>query len=322
MYKIYIDNELIATSKLEKADAPMGVVGGKLIFIDNNFGYKNLKKYCVDNNIELSYDFPNDKMISTMSIPKLKIMNSNDVEIKGIGNQITGMDSEEYEIEIYGISYPFYEEEFPHHVQNYENRFNWDIKIGVTTGVKIKMTKRILIAIIILGCLNMQTKGQISIAKQTVYPSSEKVEFSITMRKEYYAAESNKIKRKFIWENKSNKTEKIMLKEGWEHLLMSGVSIKNEKNEELTKYQTKHILMSQIYQNKELKKHEIKLKPNEIKEYTCYLLSIPILKEGVLTEHNCLREGRYKIQAYYYAQKSNEIEIVIKQNKLINQKKE
>ncbi len=34
------------------------------------------------------------------------------------------MDNEEYEISISGIPYPFYEEEFPHHVKEYENMFN------------------------------------------------------------------------------------------------------------------------------------------------------------------------------------------------------
>ena len=62
-------------------------------------------------------------MISTMSISELKVINENGIEIKGIGNQITGMDNEEYEISIFGISYPFYEEEFPHHDKHYKNMY-------------------------------------------------------------------------------------------------------------------------------------------------------------------------------------------------------
>ena len=46
------------------------------------------------------------------------------MEIKGVGNQISGMDSDEFEISLEGVPYPFYEEEFPHHVKAYYNQFN------------------------------------------------------------------------------------------------------------------------------------------------------------------------------------------------------
>jgi hypothetical protein len=124
IYKIFIDDKEIGTSLLEKADAPMGVVIGKLNFIETKFGYDFLKKYCENNQIELAYDYPENKMISTMNIPNLKITNDDGIEIKGVGNQISGMDNEEYQIEIFGIPYPFYEEEFPHHVANYKTMFD------------------------------------------------------------------------------------------------------------------------------------------------------------------------------------------------------
>ena len=122
-YKIVLDGEEIGSSKLEKADAPMGVAFGKLLFNNSSFGYNKIREYCLKNNIELVSDYPEDKMISTMSISELKIINEDGIEIKGVGNQITGMDSEEYVISIQGISYPFYEEEFPHHVKYYENMY-------------------------------------------------------------------------------------------------------------------------------------------------------------------------------------------------------
>jgi hypothetical protein len=34
------------------------------------------------------------------------------------------MDREEFEISLEGIPYPFYEEEFPHHVKAYNEMFN------------------------------------------------------------------------------------------------------------------------------------------------------------------------------------------------------
>lgn len=120
-YQIKIYEKLIGYTSLEKADAPMGVVFGEITFIEQEFGYNSIKKYCMDNKISLAYDYPEDKMISTMTISELKVMNDKGVEIKGIGNQISGKDNDEYEISIFGIPYPFYEKEFPHHVEQYEN---------------------------------------------------------------------------------------------------------------------------------------------------------------------------------------------------------
>jgi len=123
IYKIYLSGKELGTSKLEKGDAPMGVAFGKLDFIVKNYGYSQIRNYCIKNEIELTMDYPKDKMISTMTLNELKVVNEDGIEIKGVGNQITGMDSEEYEIAIFGISYPFYEEEFPHHVKTYNEMF-------------------------------------------------------------------------------------------------------------------------------------------------------------------------------------------------------
>lgn len=121
LYTIYLEQEKLGTTKFEKADAPMGVVFGKIQFINNNIDYNYIKKYCVKNSIDLAYDYPKDKVIATKSIRKLKIVNQLGKEIKGaIGNQISGMNSDGFEISLEGIPYPFYEEEFPHHVQAYE----------------------------------------------------------------------------------------------------------------------------------------------------------------------------------------------------------
>ncbi|MGJ8592421.1 MAG: hypothetical protein ACSHXF_07730 [Aquaticitalea sp.] len=124
VYKILLENQEIATTKFEKADAPMGVVNGILNFSNSNINYQFFKDYCVHNKIEIAMDYPEDKMISTFSIPNLKVLNQDGIEIKGVGNQICGMDNEEYEIEIFGIPYPFYEEEFPHHVADYKTMFD------------------------------------------------------------------------------------------------------------------------------------------------------------------------------------------------------
>lgn len=122
-YKIYIEQKMIGTTKLEKADPPMGVVFGKIEFNEVQYKYQFFKEYCLTNNIELRSDYPKDKLLSTATIEQLKIVNDEGIEIKGVGNQIMGMDEDGFEISIEGIPYLFYEEEFPHHRKAYDERF-------------------------------------------------------------------------------------------------------------------------------------------------------------------------------------------------------
>lgn len=107
-YDIFLDDKLIGTTELEKAEAPMGVVFGQINFTDNILDYKFFKKYSLDNNIELADDYPDDKLISTRTIENLKVINENGIEIKGLGNQISGMDGEEFKITLEGVAYPFF----------------------------------------------------------------------------------------------------------------------------------------------------------------------------------------------------------------------
>ena len=122
-YSIYLNGDLIGTTRLEKADPPMGVVFGIISFTDSNIGYNFFKEYCKSNGIKLANDYPEDKLISTRTIKKLSVKNDLGIEIKGMGNQISGMDNDEFEISIEGIPYPIYEEEFPHHVKEYNDMF-------------------------------------------------------------------------------------------------------------------------------------------------------------------------------------------------------
>lgn len=122
-YDIFLDDKIIGTTELEKADAPMGVVFGHIQFNNIISGYDFIKKYCLENNIELAEDYPEDKLILTRTIENLKVINENGIEIKGIGNQISGMDGDEFEIILEGVPYPFFEEEFPQHVKAYNEQF-------------------------------------------------------------------------------------------------------------------------------------------------------------------------------------------------------
>lgn len=121
-YNIYLEDQLIGTTLLEKGDAPMGVVMGKIDFIIENIGYDFFKEYCIDNNIVIYNDDPEDKILTTAGIPKLIVKDENGIDIKGVATYIEGMDGEGFDVTIQGIPYPFYEEEFPHHVAAYNNQ--------------------------------------------------------------------------------------------------------------------------------------------------------------------------------------------------------
>lgn len=124
IYNILLDDNKIGTTKLEHADPPMGVVMGQIDFINISSGYDFIKTYCLANSIEINTDYPDDRLISTGNIATLTVLDQNGIEIKGQGTNIEGMDSDFFQVTIWGIPYPFFEEEFPHHRKAYEDQFN------------------------------------------------------------------------------------------------------------------------------------------------------------------------------------------------------
>lgn len=119
MYKVKIENIDIGTTRFEFGDPPMGVVTGKLILAKPEGFFEYLVQYVRENSIQTTLYEPDVKCIATMVIPELKVYRNDGAEISGIGANIEGIDSDGYEITILGISYPFYGEEFPHHVEQY-----------------------------------------------------------------------------------------------------------------------------------------------------------------------------------------------------------
>ena len=124
IYKILLDDKLLGTTNLELGDPPMGVVFGQINFADKSFGYASIKQYCIDNLIEIQTDYPNDKLVSTGQIAKLKVYNSKNLELVGLGNNIKGMDTDIYTVTILGLDSEVYEKEFPEHIAEYEQKFN------------------------------------------------------------------------------------------------------------------------------------------------------------------------------------------------------
>ena len=107
IYHVFLGENKIGTTELEKADAPLGVAFGQIKFVDIISGYEFFKQYCLKNKIEFT-DHPDDKLIMTSSIPNLRVTDKVGVKIKGIGTDVSGMDSDTFDITIVGIAYPFY----------------------------------------------------------------------------------------------------------------------------------------------------------------------------------------------------------------------
>lgn len=120
-YTIKIKEKIIGKTLFEYADPPMGVVQGKIVFVDN-FDFDYIADYAIKNKAVVnSYD-KKEKVISIQTIDELKVYSESGKEIVGQGNCICG-DSKELFLDIVYIPYPFYEEEFPHHCKEYEEKY-------------------------------------------------------------------------------------------------------------------------------------------------------------------------------------------------------
>ncbi len=123
VYSVFLKGEKIATTLFEHGDPPMGVVHGTLRLEGIESGYDFFKAYCLANNVAYTDDAGN-RLISTESkIHGLSVLNPEGKEIKGVGEQISGMDSDTFQIDLSGIPYPLYNEEFPNHVKKYNEMF-------------------------------------------------------------------------------------------------------------------------------------------------------------------------------------------------------
>ncbi|TWR31220.1 hypothetical protein FPZ43_01720 [Mucilaginibacter pallidiroseus] len=121
-YDVFLDGEIIGHTSLEKADAPMGVVFGRVTFININSAYSFFKGYCLENKIDF-FEIADDLLINTNDIPTLKILSPTGTFINGLATTTEGMDTDGYDIYKISVPYPFYEEEFPEHVRAYQNKY-------------------------------------------------------------------------------------------------------------------------------------------------------------------------------------------------------
>lgn len=124
MYRVELDGKVIGETRLETADPPMGVVGGKVIFSFTDCPYSFFKDYCSSHGVLINLDDAQFGFIATQNIEGLKVFRADRVEIAGIpGASISGLREDGYDITILGVPYPFYGEEFPHHCEAYDKQF-------------------------------------------------------------------------------------------------------------------------------------------------------------------------------------------------------
>ena len=118
-YIIKLSETILGTTHFEKADPTMGVVFGIIQFASAEFGYEFFKSYCIQNQIQINEDFPEEKFLSTQVIPGLTVFNESGKQLIGEGgNYLTGMEREGFEITILGYPWPDFGIEFPHHVKS------------------------------------------------------------------------------------------------------------------------------------------------------------------------------------------------------------
>ena len=122
-YIIILAGRRIGTTALEMGDPPMGVVVGIVDFDKPVSGYQLFLSHCQSAGIRPNEDSPGDRYIDTPAIPALEIQRPDGVVISGLGTCVQGFDDDRFQVTVFGISYPFYEEEFPHHCQTYRERF-------------------------------------------------------------------------------------------------------------------------------------------------------------------------------------------------------
>ncbi len=118
-YLVKLDGEIISFTYFESHDAPMGMVFGKIYFEKMLSGYEFFTNYCNKFGIPVNENDPEFKYIETQTFDNLTVTSENGTAIKGIGAAITGC-QDEIMVEIFGVPYPFYGEEFPHHVVAYD----------------------------------------------------------------------------------------------------------------------------------------------------------------------------------------------------------
>ncbi len=123
-YSVKLYDIVIGYTQLEKADPPLGMVGGKIELQNIDSGYDFFSAYCKETEAQINVEYPDFKFIDAESIRGLGVFDTKDSQIAGAAMTIRGFDSDSFEIEINGIPKAEYEALFPEHTAAYENQFS------------------------------------------------------------------------------------------------------------------------------------------------------------------------------------------------------
>ena len=116
-YKIFLDDILIGTTNFEFADVPMGVVFGKVNFIDIENPYLFIKSYYLKNKTNFEHD-DCEVFLSSQIQRFIKVYKDNNEELIGWGAYLSGL-KDDFQIDFMGIKSDLMLAEFPHHVKQY-----------------------------------------------------------------------------------------------------------------------------------------------------------------------------------------------------------
>ena len=127
-YSVKLYDVVIGYTQLEKADPPLGMVGGKIELQNIDSGYDFFSAYCKETEAQINVEYPDFKFIDAESIRGFGVFNAEDTPIAGTVTTIRGFDSDSFEVEITGISKTEYEALFPEQTAAYENQFTAQLR--------------------------------------------------------------------------------------------------------------------------------------------------------------------------------------------------
>ena len=126
-FKGLLNDKVIGVTSLEKADVPMGVLFGQLQLENIDNAYDFFKTYCLQEHIGFTDD-KQDKFITTKHISNLKVVDTDNTEIKGSAISVAGQGKTDFEIIIEGVPHNIFAFKFKHHVDNYKGLFDTHIE--------------------------------------------------------------------------------------------------------------------------------------------------------------------------------------------------
>ena len=116
-YKIFLDDVLIGTTNFEFADVPMGIIFGKVNFINVDQPYQFIKNYYSKKNVQFDFD-DKEKFIDSMIQEFIKVHYDEDKILIGWGAVLSGVNNG-FEITFGGIESELMKSEFLHHYYDY-----------------------------------------------------------------------------------------------------------------------------------------------------------------------------------------------------------